>query len=207
MWTQGTFCLIPNHINHLNLNHFYAFTRTIITSPGLTLTILVEVLVLVHFEIVLWTCFKDCECVHVFLLYSLFFNFLLVVMPNFCVDWHSEFKKVTKWKSFPQVQSVLRRHWNQYRMQFGNAMANAEALRSTSYTASSITEVQGCYSIDGHSEHLNGKSCLETDKSENSFNWACHWTWRDCILIVFKLTLPKSHDCTCPEFSADAWWK
>ncbi|GAA6068330.1 calcitonin gene-related peptide type 1 receptor, partial [Tachysurus ichikawai] len=69
-----------------------------------------------------------------------------------------------------EVQSVLRRHWNQYRMQFGSAMTHAEALRSTSYTASSITEVQGCYSIDGHSEHLNGKSCLEADKSENSFN-------------------------------------
>ncbi|XP_053482227.1 calcitonin gene-related peptide type 1 receptor [Ictalurus furcatus] len=69
-----------------------------------------------------------------------------------------------------EVQSVLRRNWNQYRLQFGNAMANAEALRSTSYTASSITEVQGCYSIDGHSEHLNGKSCLDAEKSENSFN-------------------------------------
>ncbi|KAI5613448.1 calcitoninprotein-related peptide type 1 receptor precursor [Silurus asotus] len=69
-----------------------------------------------------------------------------------------------------EVQSVLRRHWNQYRMQFGNAMAHSEALRSTSYTASSITEVQGCYSIDGHSEHLNGKSCLDAEKCENSFN-------------------------------------
>ncbi|KAK0134768.1 Calcitonin gene-related peptide type 1 receptor [Merluccius polli] len=28
--------------------------------------------------------------------------------------------------------------------------------RSASYTASSITEVQGCYSIDSHSEHMNG---------------------------------------------------
>lgn len=72
--------------------------------------------------------------------------------------------------SFPQVQSVLRRHWNQYRMQFGSSMAQAEALRSTSYTASSITEVQGCYSIDGHSEHLNGKSYLDAEKSDNSYN-------------------------------------
>ncbi|XP_061082569.1 calcitonin gene-related peptide type 1 receptor-like isoform X1 [Conger conger] len=56
-----------------------------------------------------------------------------------------------------EVQGVLRRHWNQYRIQFDGNFAHADA-RSTSYTASSITEVQGCYSIDGHSEHLNGKS-------------------------------------------------
>lgn len=73
----------------------------------------------------------------------------------------------------PQVQAVLRRNWNQYRIQFGSTLAHSEALRSASYTASSITEVQGCYSIDSHSEHLNGKSCHEADnamlKSESSF--------------------------------------
>ncbi|KAI4872833.1 hypothetical protein NFI96_017547 [Prochilodus magdalenae] len=72
-----------------------------------------------------------------------------------------------------EVQGVLRRHWNQYRIQFGSTLAHSEALRSASYTASSITEVQGCYSIDSHSEHLNGKSCHEADnaasKSEGSF--------------------------------------
>uniref|UniRef100_A0A4W4ECZ4 Calcitonin gene-related peptide type 1 receptor n=1 Tax=Electrophorus electricus TaxID=8005 RepID=A0A4W4ECZ4_ELEEL len=72
---------------------------------------------------------------------------------------------------FMQVQGVLRRHWNQYRIQFGSTLNHSDALRSASYTASSITEVQGCYSIDGHSEHLNGKSSLDADnaapKSEN----------------------------------------
>ncbi|XP_039539034.1 calcitonin gene-related peptide type 1 receptor [Pimephales promelas] len=72
-----------------------------------------------------------------------------------------------------EVQAVLRRHWNQYRIQFGSTITQSDALRSASYTASSITEVQGCYSIDGHTEHLNGKSCNDIDctifKPENPF--------------------------------------
>lgn len=68
--------------------------------------------------------------------------------------------------SFNQVQAVLRRHWNQYNIQFGSSVGNhSDALRSASYTASSITEVQGCYSIDGHSEHMNGKGCHDADSS------------------------------------------
>ncbi|XP_066520332.1 calcitonin gene-related peptide type 1 receptor [Hoplias malabaricus] len=57
-----------------------------------------------------------------------------------------------------EVQGVLRRHWNQYRMQFGGTFSNQEALRSAYYTASSMTEVHRCYSIDGHMDTLNGKS-------------------------------------------------
>lgn len=57
-----------------------------------------------------------------------------------------------------EVQGVLRRHWNQYRIQFGGTISNQEALRSAYYTASSMTEVHRCYSIDGHMETLNGKS-------------------------------------------------
>ncbi|XP_029492420.1 calcitonin gene-related peptide type 1 receptor isoform X2 [Oncorhynchus nerka] len=73
-----------------------------------------------------------------------------------------------------EVQGVLRRHWNQYRIQFGSTFAHSDAMRSASYTASSITEVQGCYSIDSHTEHLNGKgACLDIEtsilKSENPF--------------------------------------
>uniref|UniRef100_A0A672IB93 Calcitonin gene-related peptide type 1 receptor n=1 Tax=Salarias fasciatus TaxID=181472 RepID=A0A672IB93_SALFA len=71
-----------------------------------------------------------------------------------------------KFGFFVQVQAVLRRHWNQYHVQYGSSVGNhSDALRSASYTASSITEVQGCYSIDGHTEHMNGKSCLDTDVS------------------------------------------
>ncbi|KAK9972896.1 hypothetical protein ABG768_023656 [Culter alburnus] len=57
-----------------------------------------------------------------------------------------------------EVQGVLRRHWNQYRIQFGSTFTNQDALRSASYTASSMTEVHRCYSIDSHMETLNGKS-------------------------------------------------
>uniref|UniRef100_A0A8C5CW94 Calcitonin gene-related peptide type 1 receptor n=1 Tax=Gadus morhua TaxID=8049 RepID=A0A8C5CW94_GADMO len=74
-----------------------------------------------------------------------------------------------------QVQGILRRHWNQYRIQFGSGLgSHSDALRSASYTASSITEVQGCYSIDGNSEHMNGKGFhdLETSilKADNLYS-------------------------------------
>lgn len=74
-----------------------------------------------------------------------------------------------------QVQGVLRRHWNQYRIQFGSTFANTEALRSTSYTTSSMTEVHRCYSIDSHMDTLNGKSFhnMETTilRSDNIYMW------------------------------------
>lgn len=82
-----------------------------------------------------------------------------------------------------QVQAVLRRYWNQYRIQFGSTITHSDAMRSASYTASSITEEQGCYSIDGHSEHLNGKNCHDINnflKPENPFAW-CHWTRQRAI--------------------------
>ncbi|MGH0116215.1 UNVERIFIED_CONTAM: hypothetical protein FKN15_000142 [Acipenser sinensis] len=73
-----------------------------------------------------------------------------------------------------EVQAVLRRHWNQYRIQFGNSFSHTDTLRSASYTVSSITEVQGSmYSNDCHSEHLNGKGSHDIDtitlKSENTY--------------------------------------
>uniref|UniRef100_A0A8C5FSB4 Calcitonin gene-related peptide type 1 receptor-like n=1 Tax=Gadus morhua TaxID=8049 RepID=A0A8C5FSB4_GADMO len=57
-----------------------------------------------------------------------------------------------------EVQTVLRRHWNQQRMQFGGTFANADVFRSASYVASSLTEVHRCYSIESHTEYLNGKN-------------------------------------------------
>ncbi|MGH0150618.1 UNVERIFIED_CONTAM: hypothetical protein FKN15_066234 [Acipenser sinensis] len=73
-----------------------------------------------------------------------------------------------------EVQAVLRRHWNQYRIQFGNSFSHTDTLRSASYTVSSITDVQGSmYSNDCHSEHLNGKGSHDIDtitlKSENTY--------------------------------------
>ncbi|XP_051259039.1 calcitonin gene-related peptide type 1 receptor [Dicentrarchus labrax] len=65
-----------------------------------------------------------------------------------------------------EVQAVLRRHWNQYQIQFGSSVGNhSDALRSASYTASSITEVQGCYTIDSHTEHMNGKGFHDAEAS------------------------------------------
>uniref|UniRef100_A0A3Q3ERH3 Calcitonin gene-related peptide type 1 receptor-like n=1 Tax=Labrus bergylta TaxID=56723 RepID=A0A3Q3ERH3_9LABR len=70
---------------------------------------------------------------------------------------------------FLQVQSVLRRHWNQQRMQFAGTFGNADFFRSASYVASSLTEVHRCYSIESHTEHMNGKSYSDIFRSESPF--------------------------------------
>ncbi|XP_073414179.1 calcitonin gene-related peptide type 1 receptor [Dendrobates tinctorius] len=58
-----------------------------------------------------------------------------------------------------EVQAVLKRHWNQYRIQFGNSFAHSDGLRSASYTISSISEAQGTtYSHDYSNENSNGKN-------------------------------------------------
>ncbi|KAG2458742.1 CALRL protein, partial [Polypterus senegalus] len=63
-----------------------------------------------------------------------------------------------------QVQAVLRRHWNQYRIQFGNSFTQTDIQRSTSCTASSITEVPGSiYNSESNMEHLNGKGCHDIE--------------------------------------------
>ncbi|CAK6982049.1 calcitonin gene-related peptide type 1 receptor-like [Scomber scombrus] len=68
-----------------------------------------------------------------------------------------------------EVQSVLRRHWNQQRMQFAGTFANADFFRSASYVASSLTEVHRCYSIESHTEHMNGKSYSDIFRSDSPF--------------------------------------
>ncbi|TMS11580.1 Calcitonin gene-related peptide type 1 receptor [Larimichthys crocea] len=68
-----------------------------------------------------------------------------------------------------EVQSVLRRHWNQQRMQFAGMFANADFFRSASYVASSLTEVHRCYSIESHTEHMNGKSYSDIFRSDSPF--------------------------------------
>ncbi|MBN3293550.1 CALRL protein, partial [Polypterus senegalus] len=63
-----------------------------------------------------------------------------------------------------EVQAVLRRHWNQYRIQFGNSFTQTDIQRSTSCTASSITEVPGSiYNSESNMEHLNGKGCHDIE--------------------------------------------
>ncbi|KAM9249634.1 calcitonin gene-related peptide type 1 receptor [Dugong dugon] len=61
-----------------------------------------------------------------------------------------------------EVQAILRRNWNQYKIQFGNSFSHSEALRSASYTVSTISDSQG-YSHDCPSEHLNGKSIQDIE--------------------------------------------
>ncbi|XP_015675278.1 calcitonin gene-related peptide type 1 receptor [Protobothrops mucrosquamatus] len=64
-----------------------------------------------------------------------------------------------------EVQSVLRRHWNQYRIQFEHSFAHSDGLRSASYTvSSSFTDGQSfSFNHDCTSEHLNGKSFSEME--------------------------------------------
>ncbi|KAG7503549.1 calcitonin protein-related peptide type 1 receptor-like [Solea senegalensis] len=68
-----------------------------------------------------------------------------------------------------EVQSVLRRHWNQQRMQFAGMFANADFFRSASYVTSSLTEVHRCYSIESHTEHMNSKSYSDIFRSDSPF--------------------------------------
>lgn len=69
-----------------------------------------------------------------------------------------------------QVQSVLRRHWNQQRMQFTGTFAGGDLFRSASYMAASLTEVHRCSSAKSHTEHLNGDtSYSDIFRSESPF--------------------------------------
>lgn len=57
-----------------------------------------------------------------------------------------------------QVQGTLKRQWMQYKTQWGQRRRDHCSTRSTSYTATSITEVPVyLYHHDSNSEHLNGK--------------------------------------------------
>ncbi|KAG5842626.1 hypothetical protein ANANG_G00179610 [Anguilla anguilla] len=57
-----------------------------------------------------------------------------------------------------EVQSALKRQWMQYKTQWGQRRREHCSMRSTSYTATSITEDPTfLYHHDCNSEHLNGK--------------------------------------------------
>uniref|UniRef100_A0A3B3VJ14 Calcitonin gene-related peptide type 1 receptor-like n=1 Tax=Poecilia latipinna TaxID=48699 RepID=A0A3B3VJ14_9TELE len=68
-----------------------------------------------------------------------------------------------------EVQTVLRRQWNLLRMQSAGTFANPEFFRSAYYVASSLTEVHRCYSIESHTEHMNGKSYSDIFRSESPY--------------------------------------
>ncbi|XP_074542991.1 calcitonin gene-related peptide type 1 receptor [Halichoeres trimaculatus] len=57
-----------------------------------------------------------------------------------------------------EVQAALKRQWMQYKTQWGQRRKDHCSMRSTSYTATSITEVPAfMYPHDCNSEHLNGR--------------------------------------------------
>ncbi|XP_069815517.1 calcitonin receptor [Dendropsophus ebraccatus] len=57
-----------------------------------------------------------------------------------------------------EVQGALKRQWMQYKTQWGQRRREHCSMRSTSYTATSITEVPiYLYPHESNSEHLNGK--------------------------------------------------
>uniref|UniRef100_A0A3Q1FCE0 Calcitonin receptor n=1 Tax=Acanthochromis polyacanthus TaxID=80966 RepID=A0A3Q1FCE0_9TELE len=63
-----------------------------------------------------------------------------------------------------EVQAALKRQWMQYKTQWGQRRKDHCSMRSTSYTATSITEVPAfMYHHDCNTEHLNGR---HTDDSE-----------------------------------------
>lgn len=61
-----------------------------------------------------------------------------------------------------EVQAILRRNWNQYKIQFGSGFSHSDALRSASYTVSTISDGTA-YSHDFSSEHSNGKSIQDIE--------------------------------------------
>lgn len=63
-----------------------------------------------------------------------------------------------------QVQAALKRQWVQYKAQWGQRRKEHCSMRSTSYTATSITEVPAfLYHHDGASEHLNGRHADDSE--------------------------------------------
>ncbi|XP_019745291.1 calcitonin gene-related peptide type 1 receptor [Hippocampus comes] len=63
-----------------------------------------------------------------------------------------------------EVQAALKRQWMQYKTEWGQRRKDHCSMRSTSYTATSISEVPPfMYHQDGNSEHLNGR---HSDDSE-----------------------------------------
>ncbi|XP_028819165.1 calcitonin gene-related peptide type 1 receptor isoform X2 [Denticeps clupeoides] len=63
-----------------------------------------------------------------------------------------------------EVQAVLKRQWVQYKAQWGQRRREHCSMRSTSYTATSITEVPGfMFHHDCNSEHLNGRHADDSE--------------------------------------------
>uniref|UniRef100_A0A1A7XI03 Calcitonin receptor-like b n=2 Tax=Iconisemion striatum TaxID=60296 RepID=A0A1A7XI03_9TELE len=69
-----------------------------------------------------------------------------------------------------EVQTVIRRQWNQQRLQFAGTFGNPDFFRTTSsYMGTSLTEVHRCYSIESHTEHSNGRTYSDIFRSDSPF--------------------------------------
>ncbi|KAM8841240.1 calcitonin gene-related peptide type 1 receptor [Spinachia spinachia] len=63
-----------------------------------------------------------------------------------------------------EVQATLKRQWMQYKTQLGQRRKDHCSMRSTSYTATSITEEPAfMYQHDCNSEHLNGRQAEDSE--------------------------------------------
>ncbi|XP_069550660.1 calcitonin gene-related peptide type 1 receptor isoform X4 [Brachyistius frenatus] len=63
-----------------------------------------------------------------------------------------------------EVQAALKRQWMQYKTQWGQRRKDHCSMRSTSYTATSITEVPTfMYHHDCNTEHLNGRHAWDSE--------------------------------------------
>ncbi|KAI4817946.1 hypothetical protein KUCAC02_011315, partial [Chaenocephalus aceratus] len=63
-----------------------------------------------------------------------------------------------------EVQAALKRQWMQYKTQWGQRRKDHCSMRSTSYTATSITEVPAfMYHHDSNSENLNGRTTEDSE--------------------------------------------
>ncbi|XP_061738559.1 calcitonin gene-related peptide type 1 receptor [Nerophis ophidion] len=66
-----------------------------------------------------------------------------------------------------EVQAALKRQWMQYKTQWGQRRKDHCSMRSTSYTATSITEVPPfMYHQDSNSEHLNSSELVALKSGE-----------------------------------------
>lgn len=97
-----------------------------------------------------------------------------------------------------QVQAAVKRQWMQYKTQWGQRRKDHCSMRSTSYTATSITEVPAfMYHHDCNTEHLNGRHTEDSElvalKSGDTYAWV---TPRIKCVAVEKAEDEQQSKCT-----------
>lgn len=121
----------------------------------------------------------------------------------------------------PQVQSALKRQWIQYKAQWGQRRREHCSMRSTSYTATSITEVPAfMFHHDCHSEHLNGKQTEDSElvalKTGETYAWqitrrcvfftaSSSWDENNIRMRFFKYVMLKLLVSEAPHIHLGPW--